>query len=128
MYKYEMDSTSIVVDTERTWFCPQTDRRQTDKVKPVYPPFNFVEAGVQQVEVIGHNMKSQQTLHSSPSQVSYVVSFMSILDIKKWPYVIEGNHPLYPLPAVLAFCQVDGERQRGLVVRDMAGATAGHQV
>ena len=39
---------SIVEDTERTWFCPQTDRRtggQTDKVKPVYPPFNFVEAG-----------------------------------------------------------------------------------
>ena len=31
-----------------TILCPQTDRRtdgQTDKVKPVYPPFNFVEAG-----------------------------------------------------------------------------------
>ena len=56
MCKYELDLTSIVEDTERTWFCPQTDRRkdgqtdrqtdrQTDKVKPVYPPFNFVEAG-----------------------------------------------------------------------------------
>ena len=44
----ETDPTSIVEDTERTRFCPQTDRRtdgQTDKVKPVYTPFNFVEAG-----------------------------------------------------------------------------------
>ena len=40
MCKYDMDPTSIVEDTERTWFCPQTD-----KVKPVYPSFNFVEAG-----------------------------------------------------------------------------------
>ena len=41
MCKYEMDPMSIVEDTERTRFCPQTD-----KVKPVYLPFNFVEAGV----------------------------------------------------------------------------------
>ena len=27
MCKYEMDPVSIVEDTERTWFCPQTDRR-----------------------------------------------------------------------------------------------------
>ena len=40
MCKYEMDPMSIVEDTERTRFCPQTD-----KVIPVYPPFNFVEAG-----------------------------------------------------------------------------------
>ena len=33
MYKYEMDPMSIVEDTERTQFSPQTD-----KVKPVYPP------------------------------------------------------------------------------------------
>ena len=39
MCKYEMDPTSIVEDTERTRFCPQTD-----KVKPLYPPFNFIEA------------------------------------------------------------------------------------
>ena len=44
MCKYEMDPTSIVEDTELTWFCPQTDR-QMDKVKPVYPPFNFVTMG-----------------------------------------------------------------------------------
>ena len=43
-----MDMMSIVEDTELTRFCPQTDRQtdgRTDKVKPVYPPFNFVEAG-----------------------------------------------------------------------------------
>ena len=40
MCKYEKDPMSIVEDTEWTWFCGQTD-----KVKPVYPPFNFVEAG-----------------------------------------------------------------------------------
>ena len=52
MCKYEMDPTSIVGDTERTRFCLQTDGRtdrctdrQTDDVKPVYPPFNFVEEG-----------------------------------------------------------------------------------
>ena len=48
MCKYEMDPMSILEDTEQTRFCPQTDRLiygQTDKVIPVYPPFNFVEAG-----------------------------------------------------------------------------------
>ena len=44
MCKYEIDPTSIVEDTERTRFCPQTDRL-TDKLKPVYHPFNFVDAG-----------------------------------------------------------------------------------
>ena len=60
MYKYEMDPTSIVEDTERTRFCPQTDRRtdrqtdgQTDKVKPVYPPFNLFEAeGIETVAAL----------------------------------------------------------------------------
>ena len=48
MCKYEMDQTSIVEDTEQTRFCPQTDRwtdERMDKVKPVYPPFKFIEAG-----------------------------------------------------------------------------------
>ena len=48
MCKYEMDLASIVEDTELTLFCPQTDGQTDkwmDKVKPVYPPFNFVEAG-----------------------------------------------------------------------------------
>ena len=40
MCKYEMDTASIVEDTEQTPFCPQTDSqrdRRMDKVKPVYP-------------------------------------------------------------------------------------------
>ena len=52
--KYEMDLANIVEDTERTRFCPQTDIfgefdlscHEADKVKPEYPPFNFVGAGV----------------------------------------------------------------------------------
>ena len=49
--KHEMDPMNIVEDTEWTRFCPQTDRwtdgrtdGQSDKVKPEYPLFNFVEA------------------------------------------------------------------------------------
>ena len=42
-----MDPGSIVEDTERTWFCPWTDGPekdgQKDKLKPVYPSFNFFE-------------------------------------------------------------------------------------
>ena len=37
----------VLLKIQRGHICPQTDRwrdRQTDKVKPVYPPFNFVEA------------------------------------------------------------------------------------
>ena len=48
MCKHEMDPTSIIEDTEQTWLCPQTDRQtdgQMDKVKPVYPAFNFLEVG-----------------------------------------------------------------------------------
>ena len=51
MCKYEMDPTSIVEDTEWTRFCPQTDR-QTDELKPVYPPFNFAEAGGIIIEIL----------------------------------------------------------------------------
>ena len=44
-----MDPASIVEETERTQFCPQTDGQtngRTDDVKPVYPPSNLVEAGI----------------------------------------------------------------------------------
>ena len=47
MCKYVLDLASIVEDTEWTRFCPEMERRtdgQTGKVKPVYLPFNFVEA------------------------------------------------------------------------------------
>ena len=52
MFKYEIDPTSIVEETVQTQFCPQTDgqtERWTDKrtdMKPVYSPFNFIEAVV----------------------------------------------------------------------------------
>ena len=52
MYKYEMDPESIVENTERTRFYPQTHRRadgqmdiRTDKVKPVYPHYEFRWSG-----------------------------------------------------------------------------------
>ena len=45
MCKYEMDPMSIVEDTERTRFCPQTDRRTDGQGDTSIPPFNFVEAG-----------------------------------------------------------------------------------
>ena len=51
-----MDVASIMEDTDRTPFCRQTegqiDKRtdrwrdgEMDNVKPVYPAFNFIEAG-----------------------------------------------------------------------------------
>ena len=45
MCKYEMDPMSIVEDTERTRFCPQTDRWTDGQGDTSIPPFNFVEAG-----------------------------------------------------------------------------------
>ena len=39
MCKYEMDPMSIVEDTERTWFCPQTDGRTDGQGETSIPPF-----------------------------------------------------------------------------------------
>ena len=44
--KYEMDPASIIEDTERTRFCPQTDRRTGGQGETSIPPFNFVERGL----------------------------------------------------------------------------------
>ena len=44
MCKYKMGPASIVEDTERHNFVHRRMDRRTDDVKPVYPPFNFVEA------------------------------------------------------------------------------------
>ena len=47
MCKYEMDPMRIVEDTERTRFCPQTDRLtdgQRTRWNQYIHPFNFVEA------------------------------------------------------------------------------------
>ena len=52
LYKYEMDPVGIVKNAEQTRFSRQTDGtdrrkdRRRDKVKPVYPIFNLIEAGV----------------------------------------------------------------------------------
>ena len=63
MCKYERDPASIVEDTEWTRFCPQavwqTDG-QTDKVKPLYPPFNFIELGYKKA----CNLDSQLSQHN----------------------------------------------------------------
>ena len=45
MCKYEMDPMSIIEDTERTRFGPQTDRRTDGQGDTSIPPINFVEAG-----------------------------------------------------------------------------------
>ena len=51
MCKYQMDLTSIVEDTEQTWFCPETDRRT--RWKQYTPPFNFVkDEGIINLKVI----------------------------------------------------------------------------
>ena len=44
MCKYEMDPMSIVEDTDYRADTILSTDGQTDKVKPLYPPFNFVEA------------------------------------------------------------------------------------
>ena len=44
MFKYEMDPMSIFEDTERTRFCPHTDRQTDGQTRwNQYTPFNFVE-------------------------------------------------------------------------------------
>ena len=44
--KYEMDAVSILDDTLRTRFCPQTDRWTDGQGETSVPPFNFVGDGV----------------------------------------------------------------------------------
>ena len=46
VYKYEMDPVSIVEDTERRPFSPQTDRRTRWNQYTPPPPFNYIEQGV----------------------------------------------------------------------------------
>ena len=62
---------SIVEDTERTRFCPQTDN-----VKPVYPPFNFVEAGgiIKQTILPGTGTGLILALHPANERCCYFVT------------------------------------------------------
>ena len=49
VYKYEMDLTSIVEDTEQTYSVhrPTDERKSTEgQSETSIPPFNFVEQGV----------------------------------------------------------------------------------
>ena len=45
MCKYEMDPMSIVEDTERTRFCPQTDRRRDGQGDTSIPPYQLRWSG-----------------------------------------------------------------------------------
>ena len=45
MCKYEMDPMSIVEDTERTRFCPQTDRQTDGQGETNIPPFQLRWSG-----------------------------------------------------------------------------------
>ena len=101
MCKYEMDPMSIVEDTERTRFCPQTDRQtdgQTDKVIPVYPPINFVEAGV--------IMKRPQAMvNSSPPTAAYMRQWIVSALIQIMACGLFGTKPLSKL--MLVYFQLD---------------------
>ena len=84
MCKYEIDPTSIVEDRERTRFCPETDGwtdRRTDKVKPVYPPFNFIEAG----GIIIPTIKIRQSW-------DHLTFIMGIPLLVRW-YLLLRQHP-----------------------------------
>ena len=94
MCKYEMDLKSIVEDTERTRFCPQTDRR-TNKVKPVYPPFNLVEAGVLQIKPWVHRTKTDTSKCLKHNQC-----FKLNLSLSR-PEMLRKFLPLYNLPSSL---------------------------
>ena len=65
MCKYEMVPRRIIEDTERTRFCPQTDKK-----KPVYPLFNFVEAGGIKIYHIYNISTMSETEHGSRSPFS----------------------------------------------------------
>ena len=45
MYKYEMDPTNIVEDTEQTRFCPQTERRTDGQGEASKPRFQLRWSG-----------------------------------------------------------------------------------
>ena len=77
MCKYEMDPTSIVKDTERTRFCPQTDRRP-DEVKPVFLPFNFVEAK----GIIMLSLRYKEFMCSSMQEEN-----VKLANLQQYPYI-----------------------------------------
>ena len=55
MCKYEMDPMSIVEDTERTRFCPHTDRRTDGQSNTSIPPFQLRWSGGYNDNDYNHN-------------------------------------------------------------------------
>ena len=94
MCKNELDLASIVEGTERTWFHLQTDG-QTDKVKPIYSPLNFVEMGVIMIAYcgiyapLGLNEMNIPTLHNTehdtqptcPEKCGWIILFSFFFQI-----------------------------------------------
>ena len=62
MCKYQMDPVSIVEDTERTWFCPQTDRRTDGQGDTSLPPFQLRWSGGYNYVLTGVNPISNRLL------------------------------------------------------------------
>ena len=65
--KYEMDPMSIVEDTERTRFCPQTDRRTNGQGDTSIPPFQLRWSG-------GYNNRrhSENNIRTCPSYFTFL--------------------------------------------------------
>ena len=81
MCKYEMSETSTVEDTQRTRFCPQTDRRMDEQGETSMHPFNFVEQGYnKKYEMDKTSENSGGALNTeSQARINYL-----IMDIHKW--------------------------------------------
>ena len=74
-----MDPVSIVEDTERTWFCPQTngrtDRQTNGQGETSIPPFNFVERGIWECrhfeEIFGCTVQPVTKISSKWQHISF---------------------------------------------------------
>ena len=67
MCKYEMDPISIVEDTERTRFCPQTDRRTDGQGETSIPPFQLRWSGAY------NNKKNYTTQFTTQRQLNDIL-------------------------------------------------------
>ena len=76
MCKYEMDPMSILEDTERTRFCPQTDRWTDGQGDTSIPPFNFVEAG-------GIINRASETQGQCMKIIIFIVIYGFVMSCKK---------------------------------------------
>ena len=84
MCKYEMSEAtcSSVEDTQRTRFCPQTDRRTDEQGETTIHPFNFVERGynIKRNKMDKTSENSGGALNTeSQTRINYLV-----MDIHNW--------------------------------------------